>query len=107
MRRAEVYMHGLKAGYLDELEFCKRYCFQYVPDYSSAPISLTLPVQLNPYDFTEFPPFFEGLLPEGLQLEGLLRIAKLDRHDLFGQLVKVGEDLVGAVTVKEVRCLDV
>jgi len=32
-------------------------------------------------------------------LEGLLRQCKIDRTDLFGQLLAVGGDTVGAVTV--------
>jgi serine/threonine-protein kinase HipA len=36
-------------------------------------------------------------------LEGLLRQKKIDRSDLFFQLVAVGGDLVGAVTVEEVK----
>ena len=38
----------------------------------------------------------------GYQLEGLLKIGKVDRNDLFSQLMAVGDDLVGNVTVKEV-----
>ena len=53
----------------------------------------------EPYQFDGFPPFFDGLLPEGAQLEALLRQQKLDRDDGFGQLLTVGGDLVGAVTV--------
>ena len=34
-------------------------------------------------------------------LEGLLRQRKLDRDDLFAQLMAVGEEVVGAVTVVE------
>lgn len=49
--------------------------------------------------FETFPCFLEGLLPEGYNLEALLRAAKIDRHDLFSQLVATGADLVGAVTV--------
>jgi serine/threonine-protein kinase HipA len=53
------------------------------------------------FTFAGFPPFFEGLLPEGEMLEGLLRQRKIDRSDLFSQLVAVGGDTVGAVTVIE------
>ncbi|MQY80452.1 MAG: toxin HipA, partial [Bacteroidetes bacterium] len=53
------------------------------------------------FEFDEFPPFFDGLLPEGFQLEALLKQKKIDRDDLFIQLITVGEDLVGAVTIKE------
>jgi serine/threonine-protein kinase HipA len=50
-----------------------------------------------------FPLFLDGLLPEGIQLEGLLKTRKIDRYDYFSQLVAVGNDMVGAVTVKEVE----
>ncbi len=100
MRSAEVYVHGVLAGTLQELEKRKRFRFTYSPEYQGPAVSLTMPLTENPFLFDSFPPFFDGLLPEGNQLEGLLRQAKLDRHDYFGQLVAVGEDMVGAVTVR-------
>jgi hypothetical protein len=55
------------------------------------------------YSFDKFPPFFEGLLPEGVQLGGLLKIKKIDKDDLFSQLMAVGDELVGVITVKEMQ----
>ncbi|MGQ3891658.1 hypothetical protein [Legionella sp. CNM-4043-24] len=34
-------------------------------------------------------------------LEALLRKYKIDRNDCFSQLVLVGQDVVGAVTIEE------
>jgi serine/threonine-protein kinase HipA len=102
MRRAEVYQTDKLAGHLTETD-AKTYRFDYLPDYRGRPISLTLPVRLNPYLFDAFPSFFEGLLPEGRQLEALLRTDKLDRNDLMGQLLAVGEDVVGSVQIFEAR----
>lgn len=102
MRRAEVALHGVAAGQLVEEVPGRLYRFAYAAGYAGPPISLTLPVRAEPYAFEEFPPFFDGLLPEGFQLEALLRQKKLDREDRFGQLVAVGADTVGAVTVREV-----
>ena len=99
MRRAKVYMQGVYAGMLIE-ETREAYAFVYTPTYDGLPISLTMPVQSEPYRFDTFPPFFDGLLPEGILLEGLLRHRKIDRYDYFSQLVSVGGDLVGAVTVE-------
>ena len=62
---------------------------------------LRRPIQINHFD--KFPSFFDGALPEGPRLEALLRQAKLDRTDYFGQLVTVGADLVGAITVEEIK----
>jgi len=100
MRRAEVRLHDQLAGYLEE-DADRRCRFAYAPGYAGPPVSLTMPVQAQPYEFPGFPPFFDGLLPEGVMLEGLLRVRKLDRRDTFGQLVAVGDDLIGAVTVRE------
>jgi serine/threonine-protein kinase HipA len=36
-------------------------------------------------------------------LEGLLKIGKIDKNDYFSQLIATGNDLVGAVTVKELQ----
>lgn len=101
MRTADVFFQETLAGQLIEVETDSRYHFLYSPEYSGPPVSLTMPVQNNVYEFSEFPPFFDGLLPEGFQLEALLRNRKLDRNDKFGQLVQVGSDTVGAVTVYE------
>lgn len=103
MRKALVIMHSQPAGILTEATLGKHYLFEYLPDYKGPPISLTLPTARSKYEFSEFPPFFDGLLPEGFQLDALLRLAKLDRHDDFGILVTVGQDTIGAVTVKEIK----
>lgn len=100
MREARVYQKNQPAGVLRELRANQSYEFAYDPGYKGRAVSQTMPVREQPYLFEEFPPFFEGLLPEGYQLEALLRLAKLDRSDLFGQLLQVGGDLVGSVTVK-------
>jgi serine/threonine-protein kinase HipA len=102
VRRAEVYQTAALAGYLTETE-AKEFRFEYAVGYNGRPVSLTMPVRADPYEFDKkFPPFFEGLLPEGRQLEALLRTEKLDRNDLMGQLLAVGEDVVGSVQIIKV-----
>lgn len=102
MRKAKVYMHNELAGYLTEVEKNKKYKFSYNDDYKGEPISLTMPIEIKEFNFNSFPPFFDGLLPEGIQLDGLLRIKKIDKDDYFSQLMAVGADLVGAVSVEEI-----
>lgn len=102
MRKAEVYQQGRLAGILEELD-PHRYRFGYAPGYRGEPISLALPVREAPYEFEKFPSLFEGLLPEGLQLEAMLRQYKIDKQDLFKQLITVGEDVVGSLTIKEAQ----
>lgn len=101
MRTAKVYMHHKLAGYLTEVEQNKKYKFTYDDNYNGDPISLTMPVEFKEFNFNSFPPFFDGLLPEGIQLDGLLRFNKIDKDDYFSQIIAAGADLVGAVTVEK------
>lgn len=101
MRGAEVAMHGIPAGILEEIEAGQKYRFTYFEKYVGPSIALTMPVDQKEFVFDRFPPFFDGLLPEGLLLEGLLKLRKIDRLDYLSQLIAVGGELVGAVTVQE------
>lgn len=102
MRKAEVYVGKEKAA--DLIEHTRaHYEMIYNDEYKGAPVSLTLPTKKRNYSFDSFPAFFEGLLPEGVQLEALLRQKKINKDDYFSQLLAVGGDMVGAVTVKEAQ----
>ena len=102
MRRAKVFVDKKEAGTLMQTKD-GQFTFEYLKDYKGQPVSLTLPIQDSSYHFAQMHPFFEGLLPEGLILETLLKKYKIDRHDLFSQLVLVGSDLVGNVTIEEFK----
>ncbi len=101
MKQARVYVHTVFAGILTKQD--SHYIFVYDPSYAGPPVSLTMPVSSKEYRYDAFPPFFEGLLPEGELLQALLHKYKLDKHDYFAQLVTVGKDVVGAVTVEEME----
>lgn len=102
MRSAKVFFNkGIFVGTLTEKDAGQGYQFDYDIDYAGPPVSLTMPIVQQIYVFDKFPAYFDGVLPEGSQLEALLRLEKLDRHDYFGQLVCVGKDLVGAFSVEE------
>ena len=103
MRKAKVYVNGNEAGILSEIKLGAEYTFKYNEGYEGLEVSRTMPPSQKKYTFTKFPSFFEGLLPEGIQLDGLLKLNKIDRNDLFSQLIAVGEDVVGVVTVKEIN----
>jgi len=102
MRKAKVYVKGVEAGTLTEVRQGEEYLFEYFDGYKGLEVSRTMPKNIKVYRFDKFPPFFDGLLPEGIQLEGLLRIMKVDKKDYFSQLIAAGDDMVGAVTVKEI-----
>lgn len=100
MKKAIIFVHNKRAGILSE-NTTGGYEFAYDENYAGEPVSLTMPLTNKIYSFAKFPSFFEGLLPEGIMLEGLLKIGKIDKNDYFAQLIATGNDLVGAVTVKE------
>jgi serine/threonine-protein kinase HipA len=102
MRKARVFVKGAEAGTLVEITQGKEYVFEYFDGYAGLEVSRTMPKNIKVYRFDIFPPFFDGLLPEGIQLEGLLNIKKIDKYDYFSQLLAVGADMVGVVTVKEI-----
>ncbi len=102
MRKALILVNDKSAAILTEEIRGSRYTLAYLQNYQGDPISLTLPLHKERFEFHKFPPFFDGLLPEGPQLEGLLKRSKIDRDDHFSQLLAVGGDLVGAVNVKEI-----
>jgi serine/threonine-protein kinase HipA len=102
MKKADVFVNNVKAGVLTEIVFQYEYEFTYEASYSGNPVSLTLPLKIKNYTFKSFPAVFEGLLPEGVQLEALLRDKKINRHDYFTQLLVCGEDCIGAVSIRKV-----
>ncbi len=103
MQKADIPVPARPAGVLEKTKPGGDYLFLYSPGYEAPPVSRPMSVSLDPYMYDRFPPFFEGLLPEGYNLEALLRTCKIDRDDLFSQLIAVGMDMVGAVTAQEIR----
>ena len=95
-----IFQRGVLAGHVSQPENGE-WRFVYEPGYNGPPVSLSLPVRVEPYPFAAFPPFLDGLLPEGAQLEALLRQLKIDRRDSYRQLIAVGQDVVGALKVVE------
>lgn len=100
MKSARVYQQKQLAGVL-EANDDGTYRFRYEPGYRGEPVSLTMPCSQPVWEFSQFPAPFEGLLPEGAQLDALLRLRKLDRTDLFAQLLAVGTDVVGSLRIEE------
>jgi serine/threonine-protein kinase HipA len=102
MKTAHIYQQHQLAGLLEARDDGS-YRFTYDASFRGEPVSLTMPTTQRVWDFAHFPAPFEGLLPEGVQLEALLRIRKLDRGDFFGQLLAVGRDVVGSLRIEEAK----
>ena len=101
MKKAQIFFDKHPAGILTQENGC--FIFEYSKNYKGPSISRTMPRDKEKFVFEEFPSFFDGLLPEGVNLEAFLRRTKIDRKDYFAQLLAVGHDLVGAVTAIELK----
>lgn len=102
-RKADIYVSDTKAGVLEETE--SGYRFQYDPIYleqeKPEPVSLTLPLQHEPYESHVLFPFFDGLIPEGWLLELVEETWKVDPKDRMGLLLVSCRDTIGNVSVRE------
>lgn len=101
MRRAEIKMHNLTAGWLTQDE--NGYHFQYAQSYlkmkDAQPVSLTLPLQEDVFHSNMLFPFFDGLIPEGWLLDIAQKNWKLNPRDRMGLLLMCCKDCIGAVSV--------
>ena len=101
MRKAKVFFKNVLAGYLfdkdDHFEFV--YDKQYLNN--GFPISITLPLQEEPFVSKNLHPFFDGLIVEGWLLDTVEHNWKIDKNDRMSLLLLVGKDAVGAVSVIE------
>ena len=104
-RTAYVYVRNIFAGILSETD--KGYSFEYDCDYlnleNALPVSLTLPVQKDPYFSRTLFSFFDGLIPEGWLLDVALRNSDISQLDRMGLLLLCCKDCIGAVSVQPVE----
>ncbi|MAM86406.1 HipA N-terminal domain-containing protein [Allohahella sp. A8] len=99
--KAFVRMHGELAGVLARSN--GSISFQYDPDYLAKglpPVSLSLPLQAQPYIDKRLPPYFEGLVSEGWLRRIQAKEQRIDPEDHFALLVHNGRDLPGAITIE-------
>lgn len=75
------------------------FTFEYDSNYQGPPVFLGWDRAQPRREWNSFPAAFDSLLPEGVLLDQLLIKHKLDRGDKWGQLMAVGLDLTGFVSV--------
>lgn len=97
-RKVGVWLYNKPVGTLSKEEMGFAFC------YTGCAISLSMPVRSEPYLSKERHPFFKGLAPEGWLRKRYSEIQKIDDKDLFGLLMQNGNDLLGAVVLKEITC---
>ena len=103
MRRAEIRVHNIIAGWLtnDEEGFNFVYDTAYLQSKNPEAVSLTLPLQTEVFTSKVLFPFFDGLIPEGWLLEIAEKNWKLNPRDRMGLLLACCKDCIGAVSIFE------
>ena len=96
---ADVYRGELRAGTLTRTRLGS--VFEYAADFPDEDLALHLPRARGRFETSgvNLPPFFAGLLPEGLRLRALISRLKTSEDDLFSLLLAAGADCVGDVSV--------
>jgi serine/threonine-protein kinase HipA len=101
MRQAKIFIDDILAGLLSENE--EGYFFQYEKTYLDSmvkkPVSLTLPLQKEPFKAEYLFPFFDGLIPEGWLLNIAQKNWKLNPRDRMGLLMATCKDCIGNISV--------
>lgn len=105
MRKAEIKFRDRLAGWLtqDEAGYTFSYDKAYLGSDGPEPVSLTLPLQPQPFTSNVLFPFFDGLIPEGWLLDIAEKNWKLNPRDRMGLLLHCCKDCIGAVSVHEVK----
>lgn len=102
-RKTDIYVHELKAGVLEKTE--TGYQFEYNSEYlhrkKAEPVSLTLPLQEEPYESQVLFPFFDGLIREGWLLDVVKDTWKVNPRDRMGLLLVSCRDTIGNVSARE------
>ena len=105
MRQGRVFCNGIQAGIISEDD--NGYSFVYDEDYlrdsASLPVSLTLPLQQEPFRINVLFSFFDGLIPEGWMLNIAERNWKINRFDRMGLLLACCRDCIGNVSIEPIK----
>lgn len=101
MRQAEIYRKGVLAGILTEDGGEYRFCYdeKYLVQEDAQPISLTFPLQTEPFVSPVLFPFFDGLIPEGWLLDVALRNTNISVLDRMSLLLLCCKEYIGTVSI--------
>ena len=78
-----------------------RYLDEYWNNPENAAISLSLPLQGEPFSAVQTANFFEGLLPEGFTRRSVANYMHVDENDYLSILHGLGRECLGAISVTE------
>jgi HipA N-terminal domain len=101
MKQAYIYMYNQLAGILSEDEDGYMFVYEnsYLEHQEAEAISLTMPLQEEPFFDKVLFPFFDGLIPEGWLLDIAENTWKINERDRMSLLLACCKDCIGAVSV--------
>lgn len=80
-----------------------RFCYaeEYIQKHGSQPISISLPIQSQPFTSAQTKAYFEGLLPEGYTRHTVAQWMHVDENDYLSILHGLGRECLGALCISE------
>jgi|SRR5690554_2824793 len=104
MRQGEIWVNNQLAGVLteDDNGYHFKYQQEYLEQKKASPVSLTLPLQKDPFHSENLFPFFDGLIPEGWLLDIAHRNWKINPRDRMGLLLTTCRDCIGNISVRSI-----
>lgn len=101
IRSGRVFVQNQYAGVLKETDSGYEFCYDvdYLRGDNPKAVSMTLPIQEEPYTSKVLFPFFDGLIPEGWLLSVVEKNWKIDGNDRFGLLLVACRDCIGDVYI--------
>lgn len=103
MRQGEIWVNKTLAGILteDDNGYHFRYYKAYLEDENTLAVSLSLPLQEEPFSAEYLFPFFDGLIPEGWLLDIAHKNWKINPRDRMGLLLTTCRDCIGNISIIE------
>lgn len=100
----QIFKDNVKAGTLKRTIHGCTFTFDssFIESNSYTNLSYRIPKTTSSYLYTGYnlPPFFAGLLPEGLTLKSLIKKIKTSEDDLFSIFAAIGDKTIGDVYAK-------
>lgn len=104
MRQGEIWVNNQPAGVLteDDTGYHFTYRKEYLEQDKALSVSLTLPLQKDPFHSENLFPFFDGLIPEGWLLDVVHKNWKINPRDRMGLLLTACRDCIGNISVRSI-----
>lgn len=95
----QVRVGEIEGNYSEDARFS--YSKEYISKKESKAISISLPIQDEPFSPERTKAFFEGLLPEGFMRRNIAVNMHFDEYDYLSILYNLGKECIGAIRIDQ------